>query len=34
MLEEAKTIKVQNNINEMIRHPEVRLIGADAVSSG
>ena len=34
MLEEAKTIKVQNNINEMIRHPEVRLIGADGSQLG
>ena len=34
MLEEAKTIKVQNNINEMIRHQEVRLIGADGSQLG
>lgn len=34
MLEEAKTIKVQNNINEMIRYPEVRLIGADGSQLG
>ena len=31
---EDKTIKVQNNVNEMIRHPEVRLIGSDGQQLG
>ena len=34
MLLEATTIKVQNNINEMIRHAEVRVIGADGSQLG
>ena len=32
--QEANTIKVQNNINEMIRYPEVRLIGEDGSQLG
>lgn len=32
--EEAKTIKVSNNVNEAINHPEVRLIGADGSQLG
>ncbi len=31
---EGLTIKVSNNINEMIRHAEVRLIGADGAQLG
>ena len=32
--EEAKTIKVSNNVNDAIRHSEVRLIGADGSQLG
>ena len=32
--EEAKTIKVSNNVNEEIRHKEIRLIGADGAQLG
>ncbi len=34
MLRRQTTIKVQNNINEMIRHSEVRLIGEDGTQLG
>ena len=34
LFSEDKTIKNQNNINEMIRHPEVRLIGANGEQLG
>ena len=33
-ISEDKTIKIQNNVNEMIRHPEVRLIGANGEQLG
>ena len=32
--EEAKTIKVSNNVNEAINYPEIRLIGADGGQLG